>query len=137
MNECIFCKIVSGEIPSKKIYEDDHTLAFLDIRPVNPGHTLVIPKDHFENIYTLPDETLARLSLTTKKVALALKDALDADGINLNMNNEAGAGQVIFHAHIHVIPRKPNDGLTLWPQKDYKEGEAESIAQKIIESIKD
>ena len=135
MENCIFCKIVSGEVPSEKVYEDEHVLAFLDIRPVNPGHTLVIPKDHFENIYTLPDETMARLSLGVKKVAVAIKQGLDADGINLAMNNEAPSGQVIFHAHIHVIPRKEGDGLKLWPQRDYKEGEAAEVGKLIRESI--
>jgi len=131
MENCIFCKIVSGEIPTNKVYEDEHTLAFLDIRPVNPGHTLVIPKDHFENIYTLPDEAMARLGLAVKKVALAVKEGVEADGININMNNEADAGQVIFHAHIHVIPRKSGDGLALWPQKDYAAGEANDVAESI------
>ncbi len=133
--ECIFCKIATGEIPANKVYEDEHVLAFLDIRPVNPGHTLVIPKDHFENIYTLPDETMARLGLAVKKVALAVKHGMDADGINLAMNNEAPAGQVIFHAHVHVIPRIAEDGLKLWPQKEYKEGEAESVAETIRKSL--
>ncbi len=135
MENCIFCKIVSGEIPSEKVYEDEHTLAFLDIRPVNAGHTLVIPKDHFENIYTLPDETMARLGLAVKKVAVAVKQGMDADGINLAMNNEAPSGQVIFHAHVHVIPRIEGDGLKLWPQRDYKEGEATSVAEQIKKSI--
>ncbi|MFA6050152.1 MAG: HIT family protein [Candidatus Paceibacterota bacterium] len=135
MDNCIFCKIVTGEIPSNKVYEDDHVLAFLDIRPVNPGHTLVIPKDHFENIYTLPDETFARMSLAVKKVSVAIKQAVDADGINLGMNNEEAAGQVIFHAHIHIMPRVEGDGLQLWPQKDYKDGEAASIADRIKKEL--
>ena len=136
MENCIFCKIVKEEIPAEKVYEDEHTLAFLDIQPINEGHTLVIPKDHFENLYTLPDETLARMSLAVKKVALAIKEAVDADGINVGMNNEPAAGQVIFHAHIHVIPRKSEDGLHLWPQKDYKVGEATVVAEKIRKAFK-
>ncbi len=106
-------------------------MAFLDIRPNNPGHTLVVPKDHFENIYTTPDETLARTILSAKKVAVAIKNSLDADGINIGMNNEEAAGQVIFHTHIHIIPRYKTDGFKHWPQKEYKEGEAETIAEKI------
>lgn len=136
MDNCIFCKIVKGDIPSHKVYEDAHVLAFLDIRPVNPGHTLVIPKDHFENIYTLPDEVMARISLAVKQVAIAVKQGVEADGVNIGMNNEAAAGQVVFHAHIHVIPRVESDGLHLWPQKDYKEGEAAVVADKIIDSLK-
>lgn len=133
--DCIFCKIVKGEIPSYKVYEDDETLAFLDIAPVNPGHTLVIPKDHFENLYTLPDEALTRLMLTAKKVALGVKKGIGADGINIAMNNGKAGGQVIFHAHLHVIPRIEGDGLKLWPQKSYKEGEAESVTKKIKEAF--
>lgn len=135
MDNCIFCKIVKGELPSHKVYEDEHTLAFLDIRPVNLGHTLVIPKDHFENIYTLPDETMARLSLAVKKVAIAVKQGVDADGINIGMNNEASAGQVVFHAHIHIIPRIEGDGLHLWPQHDYKENEVADVADQIRRAL--
>ncbi|MEI6478666.1 MAG: HIT family protein [bacterium] len=137
MNEkdCIFCKIISGDIPSEKIYEDYWSLAFLDINPVNHGHTLVIPKDHFENIYTTPDETLARLLLATKKVTLAIKEALDAEGITISMNNEPAGGQVIFHTHFHVVPRFENDGLKLWPQKKYNEGEMKDISEKIKNSF--
>ncbi len=129
---CIFCKIVAGEIPAKKVYEDDETIAFLDIQPVNPGHTLVIPKDHFENIYATPVLTWVRMQMTAQKIALAIKSSLDADGINIVMNNEAPAGQVVPHAHIHVIPRNEKDGLVHWPHSLYKdETEAESIAEKI------
>jgi len=131
MTECIFCKIIKGEIPSHKIYEDEHTFAFLDIRPNNPGHTLVIPKDHFENIYTTPDEALARMMLSAKKISIAIKNSLAADGINISMNNEEAAGQIIFHTHIHVIPRYTTDGFKHFPQKSYKQGEAEEIAKKI------
>ena len=128
---CIFCKIVAGEIPANKIYEDEANIAFLSIGPVNPGHTVVIPKDHFENIYGLPDETLCRLMITVKKVALAVKNGLDADGVNIGMNNEETAGQEIPHAHIHVIPRKYDDGLIYWPPKAYLPGEAEEVIKKI------
>lgn len=128
---CIFCKIISGDIPSYKIYEDDTTFAFLSIGPNNPGHTLVIPKDHFENIYGLPDEILCRMTMTAKKIALAIKNGLDADGINIGMNNEESAGQEIPHAHIHIIPRTHDDGLIHWPPKAYLPGEAEDIAKKI------
>lgn len=134
--DCIFCKIISGEIPSHKIYEDDWTVAFLDIAPSSYGHTLVIPKDHFENIYTLPDESLARLTLTAKKVSIALKHALECAGINLIMNNEKGAEQTIFHAHINIVPRKENDGLKLFPNGKASKEELADLAEKIKESIK-
>ena len=132
---CIFCKIVRGEIPANKVYEDESNIAFLSIGPNNPGHTVVIPKDHFENIYGLPDETLCRLMIAVKKVALAVKNGLDADGINIGMNNEESAGQEIPHAHIHVIPRKHDDGLVHWQPKAYLPGEAEEVANKIKFSL--
>lgn len=135
--ECTFCKVISGEIPSYKLYENDEILAFLNIFPVNSGHALVIPKDHIENIYGLPDETLCRVIIAVKKVAIALKHALDADGINLEMNNESAAGQEIDHAHIHVIPRFKDDGLKHWPFKPAEKGELESIKAKIQKALED
>jgi histidine triad (HIT) family protein len=121
--DCVFCKIVNNEIPAVKIYEDEHTLAFLDIQPANFGHTLVIPKDHFENVYVVPAEEWCRLNLVAQKVALAVKNGADADGINLIMNNESGAGQIVPHAHIHVIPRYNEDGLKHWDHKTYLDAE--------------
>ena len=129
--DCVFCKIIDGTIPAYKVYEDDETLAFLDIRPNNFGQTLVIPKDHTENIYTISPETLCRVALTVQKVAMAVRNGTDVDGINIIMNNEPAAGQVVFHAHIHVIPRLNDDGLTFWPSKEYKEGEMEIYRDKI------
>ncbi|OGI64357.1 hypothetical protein A2914_01835 [Candidatus Nomurabacteria bacterium RIFCSPLOWO2_01_FULL_41_21] len=134
-NDCIFCKIVKGDIPSNKIYEDEETFAFLDIAPVNLGHTLVISKEHFPNIYETPEEVMAHMMKTAKKVSIALK-ALDAEGVNVTMNNNFAAGQVVFHSHIHVIPRFTNDGFELWHGKrGYKDGEKEEIAQKIIAKL--
>ncbi len=131
MNTCLFCKLVEGEVPSMRVYEDEDTLAFLDIKPNNPGHTLVIPKKHSENLYDMDDHSLATVIRTVQKVAKAIKAAVGADGINLAMNNEPAAGQVIFHPHIHVIPRFKEDGYRHWPQRSYKEGEAAEIAEKI------
>lgn len=102
---CIFCKIIRNEIPAVKIYEDNETLAFLDISPNTRGHTLVISKNHFENIYSLPVENWCHMNITAQKIAVALKNGLLADGINIVMNNESAAHQLVFHAHIHVIPR--------------------------------
>jgi|SRR5271168_2974773 len=135
-SNCIFCKIIDGSIPADKVYEDEHTLAFLDIRPTNVGHTLVIPKDHFENIYTTPDETLCRLMISVRKIALAVKNAVDAEGINISMNNERPAGQLVFHTHIHIIPRFETDGFKSWGHTEYKDGEAEKVAEDIRISLK-
>ncbi len=134
--DCIFCKIVSGDVPSKKVYEDADTLAFLDIHPTNPGHTLVIPKIHSENLYDMSDHSLAASIRAAQKVARAIKTAVGADGINLSMNNERAAGQIIFHPHFHVIPRFAEDGYKHWGKKEYNEGEAEVVAEKIRTALK-
>ena len=131
MDECIFCKIIKGEIPSSKIYESDNVLAFLDIGPVNKGHTLVIPKEHHETLMDIPDELLKELILTVKKVCKAVKQGVNAEGISLGMSNYKAAGQVVPHAHFHIMPRFDNDGLKLWPQGKYEEGEMDIYTKKI------
>lgn len=128
---CVFCKIVKGEVPSARVYEDDSTFAFLSIGPNNHGHTLVIPKDHAVAIYDLPDETLLPLMKTVKKMAKAIKSGLRADGVNLHMNNDAPAGQAVFHAHIHIIPRFLGDGYRPWSAKEYVPAEADAAVEKI------
>lgn len=129
---CLFCKIIAGEIPAKKIYEDDTVLAFLDIHPVNIGHTLVIPKAHFANLYDTSDETLSHMMTVVKKLSVAVKGALNADGVNIEMNNDAVAGQIIFHTHLHIIPRFSGDGFTHWRgARGYREGEDIEVVQKI------
>ena len=129
--DCVFCKIIAGDILAFKVYEDDETLAILDIAPTNYGHTLVIPKDHTENIYTVSAELLCRLTLTTQKIATAIRNGADVDGVNIIMNNEPAAGQIVNHAHIHVIPRLNDDGLVHWPHKEYKEGDMKVYQDKI------
>jgi len=129
--DCLFCKIVAGEIPATKIYEDEFTLAFLDIVPVNPGHTLVIPKKHYENIFAAPEETLVQMMKTIKKVAHGIKDGLHIDDMNIGMNNGTHSGQTVYHAHIHLMPRKQGDGYGLWHGKKYPDGEAAKIAEQI------
>lgn len=128
---CIFCKIINGEIPSYKVYEDEQTLAFLDINPVNSGHTLVVPKKHYANIEAADEETLSQVIRVVKKVGLSLKKNLAVAGYNVQVNNDPAAGQAVFHLHFHVTPRIANDGLKLWPQKKYEPGEAETILNKI------
>ena len=133
---CIFCKIVKGEIPSHKIYEDEVVLAFLDIDPVNLGHSLVVPKEHFVNIYEIPEETLAHMMKAVKKLSYAIKSGVEADGINVTMNNDKAAGQVVFHSHIHIIARLENDGFSLWRGKTpYQKGEKEEVAKKITAAL--
>ncbi len=129
--DCVFCKIISGEIPCYKVYEDEDFLAFLDIYPVNMGHTLVIPKGHFENIFSLPDDVASKYFVVVKKIASVVKEVMNADGINIGMNNLSAAGQVVFHSHIHIIPRYKNDGLNHWGNKDVDKDEMNKILKKI------
>lgn len=102
---CVFCGIVEGEIPANRVYEDNVVLAFLDIHPINIGHTLVIPKKHHAYIYDVPDDEIGHLYKIVKKIAIAIKKALKAEGITISQNNECAAGQRIFHVHVHIIPR--------------------------------
>ena len=111
MMDCIFCKIVKGEITSFRIYEDEATLAFLDIKPATKGHALVIPKQHFENVFDISEDALQKVSLVAKKLSAKIKDGLQADGIRLSQSNGRAAGQDIMHFHLHIIPRYENDGL--------------------------
>lgn len=114
MNDCIFCKIIRGEIPSRKIYEDENTYAFLDVNPSTKGHTLVIPKKHYENTLETPEDELNNIIQTTKKIAILLKQKLHADGINIMNANGKEAHQSVFHIHFHVVPRYKDDGLNMW-----------------------
>jgi histidine triad (HIT) family protein len=109
---CIFCAIIEGQAPAEMVFEDEDTLAFMDINPANPGHILVIPKRHVRDIYELDEETAAVMK-TAVLVARAIKRALHPDGMNLVQSNERAGGQEIFHFHIHVIPRWYGDGLRL------------------------
>jgi histidine triad (HIT) family protein len=109
---CVFCKIISKGAPASIVYEDEAVVAFLSNRPVNEGHTLVVPKKHYENIYEIPEEDIAYLFKIVKRVALAVRDAMAAEGIRVVQNNGWAAGQVIFHFHVHVIPMKPHEGFS-------------------------
>ncbi|MDO8521749.1 MAG: HIT family protein [bacterium] len=131
MGECIFCKIVAGELSSFKVYEDDETFAFLDIRPVNPGHTLVVPKHHSVNIFDVGAEDWTAVIKVVRSLSAVIERATEADGININMNNREHAGQVVDHLHVHIIPRFKGDGFKLWHQTPYKEGEAVKVQKKI------
>ena len=136
MEDCLFCKIIKGEIPSTKVYEDEKCLAFLDINPINKGHVLVIPKEHTKDLYDISEDSLKAISVVAQKVAKAVKKATGAQGVNLGMNNESAAGQVIFHAHFHVIPRFPGDGHEHWKGTPYpEEAEKESIGENIRKAL--
>ena len=111
--DCVFCKIVAGEIPSFTLFEDEATLAFMDINPANEGHALVIPKEHAVDLYSISDEALARTAVTAKKVAAAVARTLNPDGLNLVQCNGPAAAQSVMHFHMHVLPRVKNDGLAM------------------------
>lgn len=133
--DCIFCKIVNNELPSEKVYEDEWAVAFLDINPVRPGHVLLIPKAHHKDLLDTPAELLEHLIKTAKKISKAVMTSTDSDAFNLTHNNGSASGQIIFHAHFHIIPRKEGDGLSTWPHSKYTEGEASRIAEKIRSKI--
>lgn len=132
---CTFCKIVAKELPSEEVYEDSHVIVILDINPVNPGHLLVIPKEHTENFLETPDETLHRIVSVARKVAGPMMKATGATGFNAYVNNGHDAGQAVMHMHMHIIPRMHGDGLKLWPQKPYPEGAMSKMRSKIHEQM--
>lgn len=136
MNDCIFCKIIAGEIPAQKVYEDEKVLAILDIKPVNPGHVLVLPKEHFFDFSDTPSETIKEMVESAKKIIVALKKISGAEGFNITFNTGQAAGQVIFHTHMHVMPRFGGDGYELWHGKDYGPGEFEAMGEKIRQNMK-
>jgi histidine triad (HIT) family protein len=111
--ECIFCKIIAGEIPCFKLYEDEGTLAFMDINPANEGHALVIPKEHSADVYAITDAALSSTVVTVKNVAAAIAKTLSPDGVNLVQANGPAAAQSVFHFHMHVLPRRNGDELKL------------------------
>jgi histidine triad (HIT) family protein len=128
---CIFCKIVAGELPSYRVYEDEKTLAFLNIYPSGVGHTIVIPKAHYANLEEISELDLTALILATKKVGLILKNKLEVLGYNIASNNDPVAGQEIPHIHFHLIPRYQGDGLGNWPKIEYAPGEIDEIFKKL------
>jgi len=117
MTDCIFCKIAKGEIPCEKIWEDKNFIAFLDVNPVAEGHTLIISKKHFENIFELPDELTGKINIVCKKVANLLKEKFNINAVNIVNASGAEAQQSVFHIHYHVIPRREKDNLDLWFHK--------------------
>ena len=134
--DCIFCKIAKGEIHSATVYEDSHFTVILDVNPATKGHCLIIPKEHFDNIYDLDGETAGKLFALATCIARAMRDALKCDGLNLVQNNGEIAGQTVNHFHLHLIPRYEGDGLNLnWPQQEISAEQLEEIRQSIKQSI--
>ncbi|HRN25318.1 MAG TPA: HIT family protein [Ignavibacteriaceae bacterium] len=133
--DCIFCDIASKISEAEIIFENEKVIAFLDINPVNYGHTLVIPKKHFDNFLTMPNDELAELTKLTQYIAGSVKRALKADGFNIISNNGSSAGQSVFHFHYHIIPRYENDFIMRPRTIEYKENEITLYSEKIKESI--
>ena len=129
--DCIFCKIAAGELPSKKVYEDAHTLVFMDIAGDVDGHMLAIPKQHFENILDCDGETLDRLMRTVKLVAGHCVKNCGYDGVNLLNANGESAGQSVPHFHIHIVPRKSGDAVTAWPNFGGANSDPDAIWQTL------
>ena len=130
--ECIFCKIASGQIPATKVYEDEVVVAFLDIGPVSDGHTLVMPRKHVEQVHSCPPELLGEIWTRLGKIAGVVSSVMGADGYNVLCNNGRAAGQIVDHLHFHIVPRKTGDGVfAQWPSYKYAQGKAETIAAKI------
>jgi histidine triad (HIT) family protein len=116
---CIFCEIVAGRAPASIVYEDDATLAFMDLIPVTPGHVLVIPKAHYRNLFDAPPAVAAQVMQVAARLAPALRQALNCAGVNVHVANEPAAGQAVWHLHFHLIPRNPGDGFGLRFPPDY------------------
>ena len=132
MEDCIFCKIIEGKIPSAKVYEDSSIISFLDIMPANKGHCLVVPKEHYETFLDISDEGLKSLIAAAKKVTKALSLSIGNGSYNIVMNNGKEAGQLVAHAHLHIIPRFKGDRLRLkWSHKKYEENEMKELQEKI------
>ena len=132
MTDCVFCKIVAGQIPSTRVFEDEHTVAFMDIGQVNPGHVLVTVKKHADNLYALDDAQAAAVARSCTRVARAIRDAFSPEGLSVYQANGKAAGQTVFHYHVHLLPRHAGDGMELtWPVKNPPRAMLEQHAAKI------
>ena len=133
-DDCIFCKIANGEIPSRALYEDEMFRVIMDLSPATKGHSLILPKDHAANLYELPDETASRALVLAKKMATQMTEALKCEGFNLVQNNGEVAGQTVSHFHIHLIPRYENDGQKInWVPQEMSAEELDAIKKQITE----
>ncbi len=136
MSDCIFCKIIKKELPANLVYENDKIIAFLDIQPTNPGHTLVVPKKHYQDLLDTPDDVLADIMSRTKKLAPAIMKAVNAEGFNSIFNTKPAAFQAVFHTHMHIIPRFTGDGHKPWSHKEISKEQTQKIKEEIITALK-
>ena len=134
-DNCIFCKIVKGEIPADKVYEDENFIAFQALYQVSQGHTLIIPKEHSKDILEMSPALGGQVFKLSQKIGLAVMNALQADGFNIGVNTKEAAGQAVFHTHIHIIPRYKNDGMKSWPENETTADQRALFATKIIKEL--
>ena len=133
-DNCIFCKLANGVFPTNSIYEDDEFNVILDLSPATRGHALILPKEHYKNLYEIPDETAAKAMKLAKKMAIKMTEKLQADGFNLVQNNNEVAGQTVFHFHMHLIPRYNDDGQTInWIPGKPSEEELSEVKNLIVD----
>jgi len=134
--DCIFCKIIAGDIPSYKVYEDDKVIAFFDILPISPGHTIIVPKNHVADVEDLSDEEISAMAVALKKIGAAVLKGLGVKGYSVFLDNKSAANQHVPHVHFHLVPRAEGDGLERWPQSGYSEGEAEHCLKQVQNNLK-
>ena len=136
MSECVFCRIVARQIPATIVHEDDQTLAFMDLGQVNPGHVLVAVKKHAENLYALDDAQAGAVLRAAARVARAIRDAFQPEGLSVYQANGSAAGQTVLHYHVHLVPRHAGDGMALsWPVKNPPREKLEAYAARIRQSL--
>jgi len=136
MSDCVFCRIVARQIPATLVHEDEHTLAFMDLGQVNPGHVLVAVKAHAENLYALNDAQAGAVLRAAARVARAIRDAFKPEGLSVYQANGKAAGQTVFHYHVHLVPRHDGDGMALtWPVKNPPREQLEEYAARIRASL--
>jgi histidine triad (HIT) family protein len=131
MDDCIFCKLINGDMPCHKVYEDDKIVAFFDILPISPGHTIVAPKKHEPDVEGVSDEEIQKMALVLKRIGKAMIEGLDVKGYSIFLDNKSAANQHVPHTHFHIVPREEGDGLERWPSSGYDHGEAEFFLKKI------
>ncbi|BBF44673.1 bis(5'-nucleosyl)-tetraphosphatase (asymmetrical) [Lachnospiraceae bacterium KM106-2] len=137
MEDCIFCKIANGEIPSATIYEDNDFRVIMDINPASKGHAIILPKTHAANIFEVPEDVASKIFVVAKKVATAMKEVLNCDGVNVLQNNGEIAGQTVFHLHMHVIPRYEGDQVKIkWSPAKEVDYDLNDMAKEIASKIK-
>ena len=135
-DDCIFCKLANGVFPTNSIYEDENFNVILDVSPANRGHALILPKQHFDNIFEIDDETASKIMPLAKKIATAVKKVTGCDGVNVQQNNGTAAGQSVFHLHVHISPRFDDDKFKLvWDPKSFSDEELAATAEELRAEI--